>query len=486
MADNLKQRTISGLTWSAIDNIASQGITFIIGIILARILSPDEFGTLGIAMIFVGLFNQIVDCGFSNALIRKKKVEDIDYNTTFIFNLVLSVLLYIICYFSSPYISSFFEKDGLLNVLRLLSLVVVINAIGIIQKTILIKRIDFKTQTKISIISSISSGTIGVICALYGCGVMSLVYQQLSRQSLNTLFLWVYNRWRPQLEFSIGSFKYLFSFGSKLLLSGLIDFVFNDSASVVIGKVYSPATLGQYSRAKQFSSICSSNLSTVVQRVTFPVLSQYVDNKELLAFKYKTIVKSLMLVCGFLMMTLACTAKPVVLILVGEKWSEAIVFLQIICFNDMFYPIKQVNLNALQVSGRSDLVLRVTIIKRFLQAIPIAIGVFNIYYMLYGLVIASVLGLVLNAFYASKCIPYSLHRQLCDLFKPFIYCAIPAYIMFILSFLNINLYLLFVIQISAGVIVFLTIVHYKRLPEYYYVLDISKTILSKTKVLNNN
>jgi O-antigen/teichoic acid export membrane protein len=480
--DNIKDKTISGLTWSAIDNVASQGITFIIGIILARLLSPEEFGTLGIAMIFVGLFNQIVDCGFSNALIRKKRVDDIDYNTTFIFNLVLSLFLYFLCFFITPYISYFFNKEGLIPVLRWLSLVVIINAVGIIQKTILIRRIDFKTQTKISIISSVSSGVIGIIAAVYGCGVMSLVYQQLSRQGLNTLFLWIYNKWRPQLAFSLAKFKELFSFGSKLLLSGLIDYAFNDSASIVIGKIYSPATLGQYSRAKQFSSIFSSNLSSVVQRVTFPVLAQYVEDKESLVLKYKTIVKSLMLVSGFFMMTLACTAKPVILILVGEKWTEAIIYLQIICFNDMLYPIKQVNINAIQVSGRSDLVLKVTIIKRILQAIPIILGIFNIYYMLYGLVIASVLGLVLNAFFASKCIPYSLPSQLRDLSRPFLFCVIPAVAMFVLSFLDINIYLLFLLQISAGGTILMLLVHLKRLPEYYYVLDVARTVVGKVNV----
>lgn len=481
MAENIKKKTIAGLTWSAIDNIASQGVTFVIGIVLARLLSPQEFGTLGIAMIFVGLFNKFVDCGFSNALIRKKDVVPIDYNTAFIFNLVVSVVLYIICFALSPYISSFFDNDELMMVLRWMSLVVIVNAIGIIQKTRLVKRIDFKTQTKISLISSITSGAVGIATAYFDCGVMSLVYQQLTRQTLNTTLLWVFNKWCPQLQFSYESFKQQFSYGVKLLFSGLIDFTFNEAAIIVIGKVYTPATLGQYSRAKQFSSIFSSNLSTIMERVTFPVLAKFQDNKELLVKQYKKMVKCLMLVSGFFMITLACTAESVVLILVGDKWVEAVLFLQIICFNDMFYPIKQVNINAIQVTGRSDLVLKVTILKRIIQIVPIALGLYSIYYMLYGLVVASVLGLVLNAYFASQCIPYSLKEQLLDISKPILICAVPGIAMFLVTLLNLNIYVQLLAQIIFGVSLFGLTAYVVKFQEYYFLKDIAISTISKIR-----
>lgn len=481
MAENIKEKTIAGLTWSAIDNVASQGITFVIGIILARLLSPKEFGTLGIAMIFVGLFNKFVDCGFSNALIRKKDVAPIDYNTAFIFNFVVSLVLYVVCFILSPYISSFFDNEELVKVLRWMSLVVIINAVGIIQKTRLVKRIDFKTQTKISLISSITSGCVGITAAYCGVGVMSLVYQQLTRQSLNTTLLWVFNKWYPQLEFSIDSFKQQFSYGVKLLFSGLIDFTFNEAAIVVIGKVYTPATLGQYSRAKQFSSIFSSNLSQIMERVTFPVLAKFQDNKELLVKQYKKMVKCLMLVSGFFMITLACTAESVVLILVGDKWTEAVLYLQIICFNDMFYPIKQVNINAIQVTGRSDLVLKVTILKRFIQIVPIALGLYSIYYMLYGLVIASVLGMLLNAYFASKCIPYSLKEQIKDLLQPIIICAISGIAMFLVTLLNLNIYIQLLVQLSVGVPLFFLVVNLAKFQEYFFLKETALSVISKIR-----
>lgn len=479
MGDNIKDKTVSGLAWSAIDNIASQGITFLIGLILARLLTPEEFGTLGLALIFIGLLNQIIDCGFSNALIRKKVISEVDFNTAFIFNVIAGFVAFFLCFLLSPFISQFFDDPNLLIVLRWLSTLVIINAVGIVQRTILVRNIDFKTQTKISLISSILGGIVGVLFAYKGYGVMSLVYQQLSRQGSNTILLWVFNKWRPYLQFSTTSFKEQFTYGIKLLFSGLIDFTFNESSSLLIGKVYTPATLGQYSRARQFSSIFSSNLSAVMQRVTFPVLSKFQDEPLTLVSKYRLIVKCLMLLSGFFMITLACTAKPLILILIGEKWAQAILFLQIICFNDMLYPIKQVNINVIQVTGRSDLVLKVTLYKRILQIIPLFIGLYNIYYMLYGLVVASFCGLVLNALFASKCIPYKLSDQLKDLRRPFIACLIPGIVMFAISFLQMNMYILLIIQLIIGLVIFKFSCNTLRIGEYIYMKEIISNIFGK-------
>lgn len=481
MTKNLKDKTISGLTWSSIDNIASQGITFLIGIILARILSPTEFGTLGIAMVFVGLFNKIVDCGFSAALIRKQNISSIDYNTSFIFNISVSVILYLLCVLLSPYIGKFFNNYELNKVLRWMSLVIIINGVGIIQRTRLIKKIDFKTQTKISLISSIISGVIGISSAYFNQGVMSLVYQQLSRQILSTSLLWGYNKWLPKLEFSITSFKEQFSYGSKLLFSGLIDYVFNEAATIVIGRVHSPATLGQYSRAKQFSSIFSSNLSSIIERVTFPVLAEFQANKNILAFQYKRMVKCMILVSGISMVTLACTADSLVLILLGDKWVESIKYLQIVCFIDIFYPIKSLNLNAIKVSGKTDYILKLSLVKRIIEAIPILLGIFNIYYMLYGLIITSIIGFMLNAYFAAKCIPYAFKEQLVDCIRPLFTCLVPGIFMLFIKIFNFNIVIQFMLQLFVGILVFYIMVRVINKSEYDY---IKNTLFSIFKIKN--
>lgn len=346
MSESLKDKTVKGVGWSFADNIANTGVSFVVGLVLARLLTPEEYGLIGIITIFIMVFNSIVDSGFSNALIRKKDASDKDYNTVFITNLLLSVLLFVVLYNCAPAISRFFDQPQLIPLTRVMGSVVIINAFAIIQRTILVKQIDFKTQTKVSLISSISSGVVGIGMAIGGMGVWSLVGQQISRQLLNTLFLWVYNKWWPKLQFSLDSFRELFNFGWKLLVSGLIDTVWKQVYQFVIGKFYTTETLGQYTRAQQFSSIFSSNLTTIVQRVSYPVLSSIQDEKERMKAAYKKVIKTTMLVTFVCMLGLAAVAKPMVLVLIGEKWLPCVTFLQILCFSMMLYP-----LHAIKVRG---------------------------------------------------------------------------------------------------------------------------------------
>ena len=240
MSESLKSKTVKGVGWSFADNIASAGVSFLVGLVLANLLTPEEYGILAIIMIFIAVSNSIIDSGFSSALIRKTDCKPIDYNTTFYFNLGVSIVLYIILYLTAPYIAIFFHEPILNDVTRVISWILIINALAIIPRTMFVKSIDFKTQTKVSLISSILSGIIGIGMALYGMGVWSLVWQQLSRQILNTSFLWFYCSWRPKWEFSLNSFRNLFGFGSKLMLSGLLDTVWREIYYIVIGKFIHP------------------------------------------------------------------------------------------------------------------------------------------------------------------------------------------------------------------------------------------------------
>lgn len=362
MSESLKNKTVKGVSWSFIDNLASSGISFLVGLVLARLLTPSEYGIMAIITIFIAVSNSIVDSGFSNALIRKTDAKRVDYNTVFIFNLIVSAALYVVLFFLAPAISAFFREPLLVDVMRVIGWVLLINALAIIPRTLFVKDVNFKTQTKVSLIASLSSGVVGIGMAFSGMGVWSLVGQQLSRQLLNTLFLWVYCKWRPIWEFSVQSFKELFGFGSKLLLSGLLDTVFKEIYSLVIGRCYTAAQLGQYTRASQFNQIFSSNLTSVIQRVSYPVLSTIQDEPERLREAYRKVIKSTMLITFACMLGLAAVAKPLIVLLIGEKWLPAVGFLQIICFSGMLYPLHAINLNILQVKGRSDLFLRLEVI----------------------------------------------------------------------------------------------------------------------------
>ncbi len=456
MSESLKQKTVRGTAWSFIDNISGQGITFLVGLVLANILSPAEYGLIAIISIFIAVFNSLVDSGFSNALIRKNNATDVDYNTIFLFNLAISILLFFCLYFLAPYISLFFNQPELTSLTRVMSSIVLINAFAIIQRTRLVKNIDFKTQTKISVIASTISGAIGIGMAIRGCGVWSLAGQQISRQTLNTILLWFFNRWMPRLQFSIESFNELFSFGWKLLVSSLIDTIWREIYQVVIGRFYSPATLGQYERARQFNMIFSNNLTAIIQRVSYPVLSSIQDNNERMKQAYKKIIKTTMYISFICMLGLCAIAKSLILVLIGEEWLPAVEFLQIICFSGMMYPLHAINLNMLQVQGRSDLFLRLEIIKKFIAIGPILLGVFvGIKWMLIGSAITGFFAYYLNSYYSGKKLNYSMLEQVKDILPSFTIAIIMAIVVYAISYINITPVILLPLQIVVGAIMVL-------------------------------
>lgn len=480
---SLKDKTIKGASWSFVDNIAGSGITFLVGIVLARLLTPEEFGLIGIITIFIAVFNSIVDSGFSNALIRKNDAKQIDYNTAFIFNLILSIFVFIVLFFLAPLIGNFFKEPQLVPLTRVMSIIVLINAFALVQRTLLVKKVDFKTQTKVSVIASSSSGVIGLGMAFTGFGVWSLVAQQLSRQFLNTFFLWVYNKWRPQLEFSIKSFKELFNFGWKLLVSGLIATIWTQLYQIVIGKFYTTAALGQFTRAKQFTDIFSSNLTGVVQRVSYPVLSSIQDEKDRLKQGYKKIIKTTMFFTFTLMLGLAAVAKPMVLVLIGEKWLPSVEFLQILCFSAMLYPLHAINLNMLQVKGRSDLFLILEIVKKIIAIGPIILGIFiGIKAMLLGSVFTGFISYYLNSYYSGRDLDYGIKEQINDVFPSFIIALSMAAIVWSISLINISPFILLPLQILAGIIIIFIIGETAKNSEY---MELKGILTSTIKKLRN-
>lgn len=480
MQGSLKGKTIHGVIWSLIDNVSSSGVIFFVGIILARLLTPEEYGVMAMVSIFIAISNSIIDSGFSSALIRKVKVKPIEYNTVFYFNLLISLLLYICLFFISPFIALFFREPILCEVMRVIGLILIINALSIIPYTIFVREINFKTQTIISLIASVGSGVIGVWMAFSGQGVWSLVGQQLGRQCLNTLFLWFFCHWKPTVSFSMTAFKEMFGFGSKLLLSGLLDTIYKDIYYIVIGRCFSSSILGQYTRAKQFSMVFSTNLTTVVQRVSFPVLSSIQDDSIRLREAYRKVIKSTMLVSFACMLGLAAIAKPLLILLISDKWLPAVYFLQIVCFSNMLYPLHAINLNILKVKGRSDVFLKLEVIKKVLAIFPILVGVYlGIEMMLWGSVIISVISYFLNAYYSASLINYSVYEQLKDIFPSFIVSLGVGFFMWSISLLSISYYLMLIIQLSTGFILAYLIYNWLRLDEFLEIKSIANNYVKK-------
>ena len=389
---DLKSKAINGVFWNSINNFAGLGVQFIVGIILARILSPREFGLIGMLAIFIAISQTFIDSGFTSALIRKKDCTQKDYSTVFYFNLGIGILAYIILFISAGGISNFFNQPELEIILKVLGIGLVINALSIIQSTILTKEINFKTQTKVTIIASLGSGSIAITMAIYDYGIWSLVALTLGRYALNSMLLWGLSKWRPTLEFSKKSFNELFSFGGKLLLSSLIDTAYRNAYLVIIGKYFSAQELGFYTRADQFQKLPSQTIISIINRVSYPVLSNLQNDNPILKKSFRTILRSTMFIVFILLLGLAVVAKPFVLTLVGDKWLPSVIYLQLLCFVGIIYPINILNLNILNVKGRSDIFLRLEVIKKIIAIPIIAVGIMiGIKAMIVGMIIESFL-----------------------------------------------------------------------------------------------
>lgn len=464
---SLKDKTIKGVGWSAADAFLGQGVTFIVGLVLARLLSPDEYGLIGICLIFTTVLNGIVDSGFSNALIRKKDVTDKDYNTMFLTNMVISIVLYVLLFISAPLVSDFFHREELVALVRATGLVLFFNALSITQVTILTKKIDFKTKTKASLVSAIISGAIGIAMAFMGYGVWALVAQQLSKQLVYTLCLWGLNKWWPKFTFYTKSFKYMWGFGWKLLVSGLLNNIWNQLYQVVIGRCYTPSTLGHFTRANEYASIFSLNLTGIVQRVSYPVLAEIQDDKERMLQGYRRVIKTTMFVTAVLMISLAAVSEPMIYTLIGTKWYEAATYLPLICISMSLYPLHAINLNILQVLGRSYIFLYLEVLKKIVGLIPIAIGVFyGIYYMLLASILTSVLGLYFNTWYTGKALKYTFLKQLKDIAPSYITAFIIAFSIYFFKYFTLPSYVILVIQIIAGVIIGVIVSELLKFEEY--------------------
>jgi len=351
----LKQKTAAGLKWSAFERFSSQGISFVISIIIARILSPSDYGIIGMISIFMGISGVFIGAGFGAALIRKQNRTDIDFSTVFYYNIVVSLFFYLVLFLCAPLIARFYDTPILTSITRVVSLNIVIGAFGAIQSTKLNIAIDFKTQTKISLISLLITGSIGITLAYTGFGVWALVFQQLAATFISTVLLWFFIGWKPLWVFSMASFKDLFGFGSKLMLSELLDTVYKNIYQVVIGKKFSSADLGFFTRAKGLVQLPSSNITRIIQRVTFPVLSEIQNDTARLGKNYRKLLKMSAFVIFPLMMFLVALGESLIKILLTDKWLPAVPLMQVLCFSSMFYPIHAINLNLLQVKGRSDL-----------------------------------------------------------------------------------------------------------------------------------
>ncbi|MCU0605869.1 MAG: oligosaccharide flippase family protein [Candidatus Edwardsbacteria bacterium] len=478
---SLKQQTIDGLAWSVTENVASLGIQFIVGIILARLLSPGEFGLIGMVTVFVAVSLIVIDGGFSHSLIRKTSCTQEDYSTVFYFNLAGSAVAYLALYVLAGPVSVFFHEPRLVPIVRVVAVGLVIGSLGIIHRTILVKRIDFRTQTTISVIAAAASGAVAIGMAYRGFGVWSLVWKAITATALSTVLLWAWTRWQPLPAFSLSAFKEHFRFGYKLLFTNLINTVYQNIYYLLIGRYFSAAQLGYYTKAEEFSNLPSSNITTVVQRVSYPVLSQLQDEPHKLKAGFQRIIKNTMFISFISMMGLAAVAQPLVTTLIGEQWATSAVYLQLLCFSAMLYPLHALNLNVLHVKGRSDLSLRIEIVKKLL-VIPIILAAMamGIKAMLAGLIAISFGAFFLNGYYSGKLIRYGAREQIADILPSFVIGAVVSAVLFLETrFINAGRPLLLAVQLASGAALLVAISETVRNPEYLEMKGIARSFMMR-------
>ena len=412
----LKQATTKGLFWSSVERFSNQGVQFVFSIILARLLSPSDYGIIAMVTIFFAVAQSFVDSGFSNALVRKTDRVEEDLSTCFYFNIGVGIIAYIVLFLIAPLVANFYNQPILSPIIRITGLGVILNSLCVVQQALFTIKIDFKSQAKITLSATVISGIVGILLAYQGYGIWALVWQGVASSIVRMGLLWLMSKWRPRTGFSKSSFNYLFGYGSKLLASGLLDTIYNNIYPIVIGKFYNPAQLGNYSRALGWAQLPSANITSILQRVTFPVLSAIQDDSLRLQNSYRRLLKLSAFIVFPLMMGLASMASPLIRVILTAKWDGCVLYLQILCFALMLYPIHAINLNLLQVKGRSDIFLRLEIIKKIIGVVILIITIpLGITAMCLGMVFSSIICLIVNTYCTSRFIDVGLLTQLKDL-----------------------------------------------------------------------
>lgn len=450
MTDTLKTKTINGISWSAIERFITQGTSFLIQLVLARLLMPSDYGIIALLAIFLQIAQVFIDSGFANALIKKQNCSEKDFSTVFYYNLAISIIIYLLFFSFSPIVAQFYGIPELTNVMRFVSLVVILNALSIVQRTKLIKAIDFKSQTLVSLGSVLLSGGLGLYLAYQGAGVWALCWQTIANGFFQNIFLFSIVKWFPSLTFSRNSFIEMFGFGSKILGASIISVVYSNLYTVVIGKMFQTVELGLFSRAEQFAKFPSSNVGNIIARVMFPVLSRIQDDDEKLCIAYRKIIRCSSFFIFPLMMGLAALASPFVMVILTEKWLGVVTLLQIVCLSYMWDHLSLLNLNVLYVKGRSDLVFKLEVIKKSIAMVILVVTIpYGLVVMCWGLVMYSLIAFYLNSYYTKKLLALSFFKQLNDVTPYFIASLTMGGCVLLFLHMVDNVY----IQLFAGILV---------------------------------
>lgn len=469
-----KQDTIKGVKWSAIEKFSVQGVQFVLGIIMARLLSPSDYGIIGMYTIFYAVSQTFIDSGFNNALIQKKDRTEEDYCTVFYFNIVIAIVCYTLLFVAAPWIALFFHNDIIRPIIRIEAITLIINALMAVHMTKLTIDVNFRAISIRSFLSSIGSGVFGVILAYIGWGVWAIVAQGIACSIINVIFIWIYCKWLPRKAFSKKSFHQMFAYGSKLLASGLINTIYSNLTTVIIGRFFSAKDLGVYNRGTSIPGLAVNNFNGALQRVMFPILSRYQDNDEKLIYYYRQYIALVSLCVFFICSLLAAIGRPLVLFLLTAKWEECIIYLQLGAFALMFDHLSIINHTLLLAKGRSDLFLKLEVIKKpvyiliLFSAIP-----FGVLGICISKIISAQAAIILNTYYTGKFFKYGYIEQVKDFAPLFLYSIIACMPAFLLSNTNISP----IITIPVGCVIS-SIIYWAILRKNQYMQEVLSMVKS--------
>lgn len=473
---------ITNFFWRFLERCGAQGVTFIVSIVLARLLDPTVYGTVALVTIFTTIMQVFVDSGMGNALIQKKDADDLDFSSVFYFNMAMCSVLYLIMFFAAPFIASFYRMPELTAIVRVLSFVVVISGVKNVQQAYVSRHLMFKRFFFSTLGGTIGAAVIGIAMAYLGFGVWALVAQMLFNAAVDTTILWITVKWRPKKMFSFQRLKSLFSYGWKLLASSLIDTVYNDLRQLIIGKKYSSGDLAYYNQGKKFPQLIVTNINTSIDSVLLPTMSKAQDDMAAVRSMTRRAIKTSTFLMMPAMIGLAVCAEPLVQLILTEKWLPCVLFLRIFCITYAFYPIHTANLNAIKAMGRSNLFLKLEIIKKTVGIIAILITMWiSVQAMAYSFLVTTILNQIINSWPNKKLLNYSYLEQVKDMMPQILLSLGMGAAIYAVSFLHLSASLTLLIQIPLGVLVYWSGSKIFHVESYTYIIEMVKNFKKRKK-----
>lgn len=471
---------ISSLTWKFLERIGAQSVQLIVSIVLARLLSPNDYGVIAIVTVFINIFNVVIDGGFGSALIQKKEFDNRDFSTVFYFNIIVSLILYLLLFLIAPIIARFYNNDMLVILLRVLGLTLFVSGVKNIQESYVAKKMIFKKFFFSTIIGTVISAIIGIGMAFKGYGVWALVAQQLTNIIINTIVLWITVKWRPQIYFSFIRLKRLFSYGIKIFFAVVIDTIYNNIYDLIIGKKYSAADLAYYNKGKQFPNLIIVNINNSIQSVMFPVLSKEQDDISRIKEMIRKTIKMGAFIIFPIMVGMIAVANNFIKVLLTEKWLNAVPFLQILCISYMFYPIQTANQQVIKALGKSSLFLKLEIIRKIFGIIILVVTIpLGLVYMALGQVLVTIFFTLLNGCVNRRILKYKYKEQILDVLPSLIISIIMGLVVYCIGKLEFTNIILLILQVLIGGIIYIILAYVFKLDSYSYLLNVLKGIVNR-------